>query len=52
MVIKEYLYSPCGPYGLYRASVPVHGIKKIVKLGATALNGRETSLGLFIKDRC
>jgi hypothetical protein len=20
-----YLYSPCGPYGLYRASVPVQG---------------------------
>ena len=28
LVMKElelYLYSPCGPYGLYRASVPVQG---------------------------
>jgi len=22
--VELYLYSPCGPYGLYRASVPVH----------------------------
>ena len=23
--VELYLYSPCGPYGLYRASVPVQG---------------------------
>ena len=23
--VKLYLYSPCGPYGLYKASVPVQG---------------------------
>ena len=23
--VEPYLYSPCGPYGLYRASVPVQG---------------------------
>ena len=25
MRVELYLYSPCGPYGLYRASVPVQG---------------------------
>ena len=24
-IVELYLYSPYGPYGLYRASVPVHG---------------------------
>jgi len=23
--VELYFYSPCGPYGLYRASVPVQG---------------------------
>jgi len=23
--VELYFYSPCGPYGLYRASVPVEG---------------------------
>ena len=25
LTVELYLYSPCGPYGLYRASVPVQG---------------------------
>ena len=25
LTVELYLYSPYGPYGLYRASVPVHG---------------------------
>jgi len=27
-----YLYSPCGPYGLYRASVPVQGFPLLLPI--------------------
>ena len=28
--VELYLYSPYGPYGLYRASVPVHGCTLLI----------------------
>jgi len=35
--VQLYLYSPCGPYGLYRASVPVqYGYTSTLPMGRTA----------------
>ena len=42
LTVELYLYSPYGPYGLYRASVPVQGytlsLGTVLHTGAAAMN--------------
>jgi len=48
--VELYLYSPCGPYGLYRASVPVQGCTLPLTLSLTNYSGSPLPMHINIQE--